>query len=467
MQKENIIEFLLTSGFNALTYEQKNQIKLNRPTPHLLLTCQDGKYIRTFQKNWYNKLPWLTGCDKRNKVFCFTCVIFGGEKEWSVNGLSSIKNFLRKSEKHAISQKHLTNQEKCHLLGKVRIEHAISEGRRLAAVKHNEQVGINRRLIARMIHVVYFLGKQELAFRGHRENNESLNKGNHYYSRAASTIKKHFLDLKNAVLHVTEEPGWDPISVCTASGLYDKLNDANFVYFLILFSKVFLYIDHVFNFLQSKSLSNIKSCISEIQNLKKNLSDLRNDTNVNNCCDEAILLNNNLEYEDKKRNKLCKITYEILDSLIVQINIRFEDFPKLEFVEIVNEKMFKSYYSEFPESKFIKLLQQYPNTFDADRLCNELAVIYADDRKHLPPHELLDFIVNIGDLHQDIYPQVTKLCQLVLTIPSTTASSERSMSTLKRIKTFLRNTMTNERLSSLSSLAIEKNLLGDMAKDPT
>ncbi|KAL4119236.1 hypothetical protein QTP88_012077 [Uroleucon formosanum] len=389
----------------------------------------------------------------------------------------------RKSEKHAISQKHLTNQEKFHLLGKVRIEHAILEGRRLAAVKHNGQVGINRRLIARMIHVVCFLGKQELAFRGHRENNESLNKGNYlellkllaqeeqllkehllssaifkgtskmiqndliecvtsvlnskmfneiqrvnyvsiqadettdvscrsqmsiifryvveqkiverfigffdvlknktasgladiilseinkwkignkimcqtydgasvmsgeksgvqfrirqiypntlfihcyvhqlnlvllhgaktlksvklficsltmfhtffsrstkisellreqgfklpnqsdtrwnYHSRAASTIKKHFLDLKNAVLHVTEEPGWDPISVCTASGLYDKLNDANFVYFLILFSKVFLYTDHAFNFLQSKSLSNIKSYISEIQNLKK------------------------------------------------------------------------------------------------------------------------------------------------------------------------------------------------------
>jgi len=52
-------------------------------------------------------------------------------------------------------------------VGKVRIEHAISEGRRLSAVKHIEQFGINRRLIARMIHVVCFLGKQELAFRGH------------------------------------------------------------------------------------------------------------------------------------------------------------------------------------------------------------------------------------------------------------------------------------------------------------
>lgn len=74
-------------------------------------------------------------------------MIFGGEKEWSVDGLSSIKNFLRRSEKHGISQKHLIIQEKCHLLGKVRIEHTISEGRRLATVKHNEQLGINRRLI--------------------------------------------------------------------------------------------------------------------------------------------------------------------------------------------------------------------------------------------------------------------------------------------------------------------------------
>ncbi len=28
MQKDNIIDILLTSGFNTLTYEQKNQIKL-------------------------------------------------------------------------------------------------------------------------------------------------------------------------------------------------------------------------------------------------------------------------------------------------------------------------------------------------------------------------------------------------------------------------------------------------------
>lgn len=69
------------------------------------------------------------------------------------------------------------------------------------------------------------------------------------------------------------------------------------------------------------------------------------------------------------------------------------------------------------------------------------------------------------DIHE-IYSQYTKLCQLVLSIPATTASSKRSMSTLKRIKSFLRNTMTNERLSCLSTLAIEKQRLGVMVKDP-
>jgi hypothetical protein len=42
------------------------------------------------------------------------------------------------------------------------------------------------------------------------------------------------------------------------------------------------------------------------------------------------------------------------------------------------------------------------------------------------------------------------------------------MSTLKRIKSFLRNSMTNNRLSSLSTLAIEKKkMLGELSKDPT
>ena len=44
----------------------------------------------------------------------------------------------------------------------------------------------------------------------------------------------------------------------------------------------------------------------------------------------------------------------------------------------------------------------------------------------------------------------------------TTAESERSFSTKKRIKTFFRNTMLNERLNALAMLSIEKQMISEM-----
>jgi len=46
-------------------------------------------------------------------------------------------------------------------------------------MKHNETVKQNRFVIERLIDVVCFLGKQELAFRGHFEDESSDNKGNY------------------------------------------------------------------------------------------------------------------------------------------------------------------------------------------------------------------------------------------------------------------------------------------------
>lgn len=52
--------------------------------------------------------------------------------------------------------------------------------------------------------------------------------------------------------------------------------------------------------------------------------------------------------------------------------------------------------------------------------------------------------------------ELTKLVSLILIIPTTNACAERSFSTLKRIKTYLRNSLSQKRLSALSYLSIEK-----------
>jgi len=141
------------------------------------LETVDGKSIQKFQVSWYTKYAWSAGSENLCKLFCYYCLLFWGEKTWGNDGISVMKNFDRKASKHAISKTHLTSQEQFMLLGANRIEHALSsEGRRLAAIKHNENVGVNRRILKRLIHVVCFLGKQELAFRGHKEDSSSINK---------------------------------------------------------------------------------------------------------------------------------------------------------------------------------------------------------------------------------------------------------------------------------------------------
>ncbi|KAF0710852.1 52 kDa repressor of the inhibitor of the protein kinase-like [Aphis craccivora] len=50
------------------------------------------------------------------------------------------------------------------------------------------------------------------------------------------------------------------------------------------------------------------------------------------------------------------------------------------------------------------------------------------------------------------------LLQLFATIPVTTASAERSFSSLRRLKNYLRSTMGQERLNSLAVLNIHKNI---------
>lgn len=55
--------------------------------------------------------------------------------------------------------------------------------------------------------------------------------------------------------------------------------------------------------------------------------------------------------------------------------------------------------------------------------------------------------------------ETKKLLQILVTTPMTTSEAERSFSTLKRIKTFLRNSMCEDRLTALSMLSIEKKII--------
>lgn len=58
-----------------------------------------------------------------------------------------------------------------------------------------------------------------------------------------------------------------------------------------------------------------------------------------------------------------------------------------------------------------------------------------------------------------MFPNILVAYRVLLTIPITVASAERSFSKLKLIKSYLRTSMTQDRLNGLAILSIEKHML--------
>ena len=63
---------------------------------------------------------------------------------------------------------------------------------------------------------------------------------------------------------------------------------------------------------------------------------------------------------------------------------------------------------------------------------------------------------------QDTFSETVALLNIIITTPMTTSEAERCFSTLKRIKTFLRNSMGQERLNALAMLSMERKLVLSM-----
>jgi hypothetical protein len=93
-------------------------------------------------------------------------------------------------------------------------------------------------------------------------------------------------------------------------------------------------------------------------------------------------------------------------------------------------------------------------------LCDELVSIRAFlsgmFKVKITPLVVLNFIKQ--HTIQDLYPNVWIAMRILLTVPVTVASGERSFSKLKLIKTYLRSTMLQSRLSSLGTLSIENEI---------
>jgi hypothetical protein len=96
------------------------------------------------------KKAWLTVSEEKQSIFCFYCLLFGGEGLWTTVGCRDLKHLSERIKKHEESAHHLENVCKFKIFGTVNIAAQIDSAHKISIQKHNELVTKNRHILNRV-----------------------------------------------------------------------------------------------------------------------------------------------------------------------------------------------------------------------------------------------------------------------------------------------------------------------------
>ena len=156
-----------------------------------------------------------------------------------------------------------------------------------------------------------------------------------------------------------------------------------------------------------------------------------------------------------------RLYFEAYDLIIECIKKRF-DQPGYAVYSRVEDLILKTMNHADYRLDFEFVTDFYGSDFDAYRLESQLEVFAAmfDRENHREPFQMqdaLDFMRTRKPPQREQLSEVCKLFQLLLVMPATNAESERAFSSLRRVKSYLRSTMSQERLNHLMVLHIHKD----------
>lgn len=278
----------------------------------------------------------------------------------------------------------------------------------------------------------------------------------YFQHRTVNTVFEHKENLLKCFEQIRDTEINDKTSSIEATGFVRTLEDPKFIYWLTFYHKVMPHVAILFDCIQKKDTDAVKirdyvqrfvSTIGKVRKLYENDEMSSNEPFKKRQCSE---------HGHNRSNRLAVL--EVCDMIISNINHRFQFSDHLCVSKLFFVDKFPQFSNAFPESDFQITLNLYPR-IDGPKLRTELEVLYSreDLRCASGATPLLQFFYD-NNMSRTFSECVT-LLKIIVTIPMTTVETERSFSTLNRIKTFLRNSMGNERLNALAMLSIEKKMI--------
>ena len=167
----------------------------------------------------------------------------------------------------------------------------------------------------------------------------------------------------------------------------------------------------------------------------------------------------------------------VLNTIIADLKTRFNDTTVgvLKAFDCISPTTFMDKHGDVPAESSLQQVQTLCNFYSKD-LSTEATVLMEYKNIHAllnawdfidgeaVPRDAEDLLVFLEKHNLSAqFENIVTLLKLALTLPVSSAHDERAFSCLKRVKTYLRSTMTENRLSNLACISINRESVSDIS----
>lgn len=287
------------------------------------------------------------------------------------------------------------------------------------------------------------------------------------------------VELLHPLIHALESiENWqDKDSSAGACILLNSLRTSNFVITLLSMEKIFSLTLPLSRMLQAKTMDLVGALqlcddiVEELETMRRQSEEVFHTIFQNSESTLKQIINDNYKivlprivsqqkhrpnYIDKSPESYFRISIfnEFLDSTIMHLKDRFSKHKAvMSSLNILIS----------PDNDVEEKLKKLQGTYPADISESPASLIaeYQLWRRKLitlTQQNNLTAIEALQECNEDIFPNIFKLLKILVTLPVTTCTAERSFSTLKYLKNYLRNSTSEMRLNGLCLLYIYKNV---------
>ncbi|XDV34378.1 hypothetical protein PO909_004542 [Leuciscus waleckii] len=457
---------------------------------------------------------WLVYSQQNNAVFCFACKLFSLKAiKLTAEGHSDWSNINSSLRSHECSSDHAQCMFKwreldMRLQTNMTIDHQALTLLEAEKRSHKEQMS----LIVRIVDLVpkpnikeYFLGYMEVVettglnlstrwniLKKHVNLTVKSWSDVRWESRLKSVTaaRSQIKEIRNALIEARQTVN-DSVAKIEAQALAEEVASFRFLICSVVWCEILTTTNQVNKLLQTSSMQ-LDIAVRLIDNAKTSLSRYRHSgfaeavSTAKELC-EAMNIEPELK-EKRLRNTKRQFAYEtadepfsdalkilevtffnsVVDSALMSLQGRFETMTQVrdKFGVLLDFSRVHGMSKEDLQKKCIEvqktLTEEGNSDIDGLEMVQEIINL-----PQLSPQttalELLTFLHE--NCLQEVYPNLWVALRVALTLPVTVASAERSFSKLKLIKTYLRSTMGQERLSGLAVISINGEVAQKLSYD--